>query len=304
MEAIRSKFAVTLILGVTVLVGMMAAPAAGDGGPTYTIDGDPTDWGIHILTGNWSLNETWVPKDGVEFIVEDNRDPRWGGITGVHIKGVGSSYTRYYEDKVRHRDGYLVAEPYSDEPWDLEAKYLDEDDEFIYVLIVTSLDPDATGDYAPGDLALDLDGNSSTGKYGYEYGVKLGTNTGLSQGDIYYLPDWEEPTYIPENRPSVFNGYLSGGYKNGTATVVYKQISVDDNGHHNYVIEMAIPKLNVSMAGKSLKDPPTKTIHICDGCGNEHIDNSIPEFLSIAIPAAAVVGLFYYKRREQKGRGE
>jgi len=300
-EKRKAKLIMTLLLTVIVLAVMTTSAAA----LNYTIDGDPSDWGIDILTGNWSLNDTWVPNDGVEFVVEDNVDPRWAGYAhGVHIKGVGSNYTRYYEDKVwsSHYNASVV-EPLGGEPWDLEAKYLDEDDRYIYVLIVTSLAPDAKGDSAPGDLALNLDGNSSTGEYGYEYGVKLGTNTGLSQGDIGYLPDWEVPKYIPENRPSVFKGYLSGGDKNGTATVVYKQIPVDDYGHHNYVIEMAIPKDKVGMAGKSLKDPPTKTIHICDACGNEHIDNSIPEFLTIVIPVGAILGLIYVHRRKWRGKG-
>ena len=301
VEKRKVELIMTLSLTVIALAVMTTSAAAL---MKYNIDGNPSDWGINITTGNWSLNDTWVPNDGVEFIVEDNRDPQWSNTYyGVHIKGVGSNYTRYYEDKVRHRDGHLVPEPYAGEPWDLEAKYLDEDDEYIYVLIVTSLAPNATGDSAPGDLALDLDGNSSTGEYGYEYGVKLGTRTGLPQGDIGYLPDWEEPYYVPENRPSVFKGYLSGGYKNGTATVVYKQIPVVDYGHHNYVVEMAIPKDAVGMAGKSLKDPPTKTIHITDACGNDTIDNLIPEFLTIVIPVAAILGLIYVHRRKWRGKG-
>jgi len=192
------------------------------------MDGNASDWGIDILTGDWSVNETCVPDDGVEFIVEDI---------------------------VRHRDGGLVAEPYRGEEYDLEAKYLEEDDEHIYILIMTSLAPDATGDSAPGDLALDLDGNSSTGEYGYEYGVKLGTNTGLSQWEIGYLPNWTEPYYVPENRPSVFKGYLPDGHGNGTATGAYVDIHVEDNGKPNYGVEMAIHKDKVGMAGKSLKDP-------------------------------------------------
>lgn len=291
------KLVTTLSLAAVLFAVMMPTAVA------YRIDGNPSDWGIDILNGDWSLNETWVPNEGIEFIVEDNRDPRWGGTTGVHIKGVGSNYTRYYEDKVW--SSYFknwVVEPYGGEKWDLEAKYLDEDDEYIYVLLVTSLAPGATGDLAPGDLALDLDANASTGEFGYEYGVKLGTNTGLSQGDIYYLPDWEVPTYIPENRPTVFKGYLTGGYKTGDATVAYVPISVIDNGEPNYVVEVKIPKDAVGMAGKNLTDPPLpKTIYTCDACGNDHIENPIPEFLTVAIPAGMVIGLVYiWKRRQIK----
>ena len=284
------KLVTTLSLAAVLFAVMMPTAVA----LKYTIDGDPSDWGIDILNGDWSLNETWVPNEGVEFLVEDNIDPQWSGTyCGVHITGVGSSYTRYYEDLVHLKDGTPVAEPVGGEIWDLEAKYLDEDDEYIYVLLVTSVEP-----YRTGDLALDLDGDSSTGEYGYEYGVKLGTWTTISQWDIYYLPDWEEPETVPENAPSIF----TGGYnKTGNATGNYSNIGVSDYGYDNYVIEMAIPKDAVGMAGKNLTDPPTKRIHIADTCGNDHIDNPIPEFLTVAIPAGMVIGLVYiWKRRQRK----
>jgi len=294
VEKRKAKLIMTLSLTVIALAVMTTSAAAL---MKYNIDGDPSDWGIDILTGNWSLNDTWVPNDGVEFVVEDNRDPRWGGYAhGVHIKGVGSSYTRYYENIVNLSNGAQAPEPVGGEIWDLEAKYLDEDDTYIYVLLVTSVPS-----YRTGDLALDLDGDSSTGEYGYEYGVTLGTWTGISQWDIYYLPDWEEPETVPDNAPSFFR---TGGYKTGNATGNYSNIiGVSDNGYDNYVIEMAIPKDAVGMAGKNLTDPPTKRIHIADTCGNDHIDNSIPEFLTIAIPVAAILGLIYVHRRKWRGKG-
>ena len=290
----KRKAELIMILSLTVIA--LAVMTTSTAALKYNIDGDPSDWGIDILTGNWSLNDTWVPNDGVEFIVEDNTDPQWSDTYyGVHIKGVGSSYTRYYEDKVHLKDGTPAPEPVGGEIWDLEAKYLDEDDTYIYVLLVTSVPS-----YRTGDLALDLDGDSSTGEYGYEYGVTLGTWTGISQWDIYYSPDWEEPETVPENAPSFFQ---TGGYKTGNATGNYSNIGVSDNGYDNYVIEMAIPKDAVGMAGKNLTDPPTKRIHIADTCGNDHIDNPIPEFLTIVIPVLAILGLIYVHRRKWRGKG-
>jgi len=263
----------------------------------YKIDGNLSDWGVD-LSGDWSLNETWVPNDGVWFIVEDNRNPNAGGsYTGVHIKGVGSDYEFYDEPQVKTRDGDWIWEPYGTEYFDLEAIYVDEDDSYIYVAIVWGLDPNEDGDNAPGDIALNLDANDTTGKYGYEYGVKLGTKTGLTQWEIGYLPDWESPYYVPDNKPSVFKDYLTGGGKTGEAEGAYVQIAKDDHGFHNYVVEVAIPKDMVGMAGKYLSEPPfMKIVHVTDACGNDHGEVSIPEFLVVLVPVAIVLGLVFYLR--------
>jgi hypothetical protein len=268
----------------------------------YNIDGDLSDWGVD-LTGNWSLNETWLPKEGVEFVIEDNRDPRYGDVTGVHIKGKGSSYTTYYEPKAMHKDGFLVVEPLGGEKWDLEAIYRDYDSNCLYFAVVTSLPPDGKGDLAPGDLALDVDRNASTGKYGYEYGVKLGSNTGLSQWEIGYLPDWKEPTYVVGNRPALFSSYLAGGGKVGEAVGVYKDIGITDPASGtgewepvtNYVIEVAIP---LSAIGNPAY-PAAVRHHLADGCGNDSI--RIPEFFTVAIPLVMLFGTvtLLYRRRQR-----
>lgn len=307
----KAKLITTLSLTVIVMAVMTGVVAASSPCLKYTIDGDLSDWGVD-LTGDWSVNATWLPNAGVEFIVEDNVDPRWAGYAnGVHIQGTGCSYTRYYEDKIYCTNfGKDMVEPIGGELFDLEAKYLDEDNDYVYIAIVTSEAPDARGEAAPGDLAMDLDANGATGKFGYEYGIKIGTKTGLSQWDIGYLPNWTVPSVCEENRPAIFGDYLLGGKNNGTVNGAYVQnISCnlntgEDNGKPNYVIEMAIPKVNVGMAGKNLTDPPLpKMIRIGDNCGNDHIDNPIPEFLTIAIPVGAILSLIYVHRRKRQGKG-
>ncbi len=281
-----------LVIAVTLFVvspgGVFAAATCNK----YTIDGDLSDWGIN-LNGDWSLNDTWLPNSGVEFVVEDNRDPRYGGVTGVHIKGRGSSYTTYYEPKVMHKNGYLAVEPLGGEKWDVEAIYRDYDSNCLYFAVVTSLPPDGKGDLAPGDLALDVDRNKSTGKYGYEYGVKLGSATGLNQWEIGYLPDWQEPTYLIGNSPAKFNSYLSGGGKVGEATGAYVNLGISDNGYPNYVIEVAIP---LSAIGNPAY-PTAVRHHLSEGCGNDSI--KIPEFPTIAIPLVmlfSTVAILYRRR--------
>ena len=299
----RKANVITALALAVVMLAIMTTPAVAL--MKYTIDGDLSDWGLDLVNDDWSLNATWVPDDGIEFRVEDNMDPMWSSTyNGVHIRGTAPTFVRYYEEMVlKPSTGNYVPEPVGGEKYDIEAKYLDEDDGYIYYAVVTSLRPDATGNSAPGDLAMELDNNIATGEFGYEYGVKLGTNTGLSQWDIGYLPDWELPTVIPDNKPSVFKGYQTGGYKNGTVTGAYVNLVRQDHGVDNWIIEMAIPKNNVSMAGKSLWDDPLpKMIHLADACGNDHVDNPIPEFTTIAIPVAGILGLvlFFNHRKHKK----
>jgi len=318
---------IALPLSLTVIaIALIAVSSASTLFLKYTIDGNLSDWGVN-LTGDWSLNKTWVPNKGIEFVVEDNNDPHHAGYaTGVHIKGVGSNYEYYYEPKVYCRGEWKV-EPIGNEPYDVEAKYLDEDENYIYVAIVTSMNPNvSSGNLEPIDFAMNLDGNDSTGEYGYEYGVKLHTSDGIPQWDIYYLPDWAEPFYCPENRPGKMVGALPGGGKTGTAIGAYVQCTscnlgkscrgtpysfVDpnstgcDHGVPNYVVEMAIPKSAVNMTGKNLTEPPfPKALWTCDTCGNDKIENPIPEFMTVVIPAAALICFVFFIHRRRWGGGK
>lgn len=170
----------------------------------------------------------------------------------------------------------------------------------------------------PGDLALNLDGDSAVGGYGYEYGVKVrsikSTDYPLNQWDIYNTlsdDNWKDPYYIPENRPSILaEKTLETATPSGTAIGDYVQLGPlsnagagGDKGYPNYVIEMAIPKTSVGMSiGQSLWDPPSKEIHYVDNCGNDHIDNPIPEFVTIVIPVGMLVGLFLVLRKKHRER--
>ena len=314
---------IALPLSLTVIaIALIAVSSASTLSLKYTIDGNLSDWGVN-LTGDWSLNETWVPNESIEFVVEDNNDPHHVRYAaGVHIKGVGSNYEYYDEPLVycSHYGRYMV-EPIGDEPYDIEAKYLDEDENYIYVAIVTSMNPNGSGNLEPIDFAMNLDGNDSTGEYGYEYGVKLHTSDGIPQWDIYYLPNWSEPHYCPENRPGKMVGVLPGGNKTGTAIGKYVQCpscnlgesctfsgnsyTGCDHGVPNYVIEMAIPKSAVNMTGKNLTEPPfPKALWTCDTCGNDKISNPIPEFLTVVIPAAALICFVFFIHWRRWGGGK
>ena len=267
-------------------------------------DGSLSDWGItkdDLRSGFYpNCSETaWLPDNAPNayFIVEDNRDPNYGPKanypTGVHIYGKGTNYQKYDEPKIGAQEP-----PIGGELYDIEAMYIDEDSDNIYVAIVVS---------APsrmiGDLALNLDGNKATGGYGYEYGVLLHTRDGGNQFDIYYTPNdinWNETHFKPAT-PGKIN-LSSNPPKVGSATGAYVKYDIEDCGYPTYIIELKINKSDVRMSG-SLGDNVRTVLskfHIANtgDCGNDFTpDFPIAEFLTILIPAGVVIGSVYYFRK-------
>jgi hypothetical protein len=284
------------ILGALALIGLIFGCTQAFA--AYTIDGDLSDWGID-LSGDWSQNGTWLPNSGVSFIVEDNRDPQYGvAPMGVHIRGVGHAYTTYKEPKVILKGNGEVIEPYGSPPeeYDIEAMYMDQDANNLYVVIITSLPQDGTGSVEPQDLALNIDQDPNTGEYGYEFGVKLGTETSLQQFGIYNNIHWGVGQLIPANKPTV----ILSGTKVGDATGAYVDLGKSDNSYPNYVVEMAIPKSTIGN--------PTKPVSIYDlftseYCGNDHIPTA-SEFPILITGALLLVSpAFAYllaKKRQKK----
>lgn len=303
----------------------------------YTIDGDLSDWGVDLPAGLSGDPGAWQPTNNtVDWIVEDNIDPTytsdpaypdWTGYqdTGVHIKKSGNGYTTYNEPALPSSDwwarlrGYHYLQPVGGEHYDIEALYFDDDPNYVYIAIVTSMPPEGyTDEYgryvSPGDIAIDLDNNPSTGEYGYEYGIKT---FGPNKGMIRYNPDWSLPQATDGfiiNAPSEFD--TSTGNHTGTAEITYVNAGIDEvvdygssgykpNGIHNvsnYIIEAKIPK---SAIGNPTKGQ-LSNIHITIGCGNDVIEltpasfnTQIPEFPSIAAPLLTITGLLYLMRRRK-----
>lgn len=277
---------------------ILAIPSAN----AVTVDGDLSDWGPEgFLTKDWSTNDTWVPNMGVQFIVEDNYNPEYGGdYTGVHIKGSGSNYNFYHEPRVTHKNGNVVREPFGGEAFDLEAAYFQQDDEFVYMLIVTSLEPDGLGDHRPGAVRIDIDKAKESGDgYIHELGVKVASTGQLEQFGIYEVIDWAEtPDYVPSNLPSrILNGNLVDRAKG-----VYEACdrcndeTGEDFGKKIFIIELAIPK---EALGVSSGTPISYGIFsITDNCTNDIV--KIPEFMLIAVPLATILGLIFVLRMRRK----
>ncbi len=297
------KIMITLFV-VAMSVGMAAA--------AYTIDGNLTDWGVGVdeAGADWSLNATWLPNDGVHFQVADNVDPkrdaeplRWkNGIaayaTGVHIIGTGSIYSDYDEARVTGPVHTGWAFPTGStgpraEEYDLEAMYIDEDDDNLYFAIVLSCDANLYS----GDLGLDIT-SVSGGGYVYEYGVVLHDSAGtyVDDRDIIEVSEWSECTTVVENSPA----RILSGDTVGTARVAYIKNGPDpepDIGSDypaTYIIEGKIPK-------SAIGDPASVSLsqyHYTVLCGNDLIP--IPEFGLLAVPVLALIGLVFLIRRKKE----
>ncbi len=289
-----------ILLGVALMIAMPTASA-------ITIDGSPDDWGpAGFLTADWKLNDTWLPNDGINFIVEDNRNPKYpvpgsDPYTGVHIKGTGSTYSFYDEPPVTLNDGRTGFEPYGYERYDLEGYYFKQDDSNVYFLIVTSPPPDAAGEEAPGDLRINVGPGKSGDGWPYEMGVKLGTKTGLTQFDLYKVDKWGGSNYIPANRPSIILegtdlGRVEGKYEpcptcnlgTGKDGMVGKELPI-------YIVELKIPKSMLD----GIRTYSSSEFSLTDTCTNDKI-TIVPEFAVVALPLAAVIGLVYVLRMRRK----
>ncbi len=275
------------------------------GAAAVNIDGDLADWGVTLnelkdglsdpgVPGENGNVSAWLPYSGIYFVVEDNRNPGAGSYTGVHISGIGSSYSPYVEDLIGGKP-----QPIGGEMFDMEAMYLTENSTHIFVAIVYSGDASAIG-----DLALNLDGDKSTGDYGYEFGVKLRVYPDDPVGyarnyDIYSTLAPNSWTEAAEEEGSPARIVVDNATKVGEAKGYWADTGIEDFGKPNYIIELAIPKSAVGMAGKNLPDQPLpKNIHLTEYCGNDVIEIPIPEFGLMAIPVGIVLGLVYTIRRK------
>jgi len=269
-----------------VLGFMILAPAAG---AAPTIDGDPSDWGpAGFLTGDWTLNDTWLPKGGIPFIVDDNRNPKLASTyTGVHIFGIGGSYQFYDEPKGHLDDGTPIVQPLGGEGNDHEAMYFQQNDTHVFLLLVTSTTTTL------GDLRIDVTGATSGDGWPQEMGVKL--RKGSDQFKIFDVDDWFDGLYIVENRP----GYIVSGTVIGDAEGKIVACSGcnnnpagEDYGKPNYIIELAIPKaaIGIPIGPNTAK---SGDFSLSESCANDEISIPIPEFILIAMPLVTLLGLIY-----------
>lgn len=320
------------------IFALLALPAMA---VTHSMTGNmSTDWGVNLTkaydddknigSGNEPTSYAgWVPKDSsVDWIVENNIDKRYepnkiwigstdlfvwaGGKYGTHKMktGTSNSIVNYDEPTIYCTDQKReYIQPAGGEAYDIEALYFDDDNQYAYLAIVTSMPEGGAGGFKMGDIALDL--TDQTGKLEndttipYEFGIKVLENstTNLKVGNIVSQPIWTKPpSYEFEN------GYpltIESGRVVGSGTVEYFASNIpSDNDVSNSIIEVRIPR--------NLIGNPTagqlSNIHLTIGCGNDVIEltpvkfkTNVPEFPSVALPVAAIIGiLFVFGRRNKE----
>jgi hypothetical protein len=302
----------------------------------YTIDGSVSDWGVNLskaydedYTKSYSGVNGWIPNghSNVDYVIENNIDPSFSNpydtgssgfiTTGTHIQKTGSmSSPASFVEQIIHcnYNNKDYQQPAGGEPYDLEAVYFDDDNTNMYLAIVTSISPTTTS-WKLGDIALDINRNDGkSGDAAYEYGIVTLANGSNNAGTILKNPIWSDPDpkEFTDNGPFT----CSGGTVVGTGTLVYNQVSGAQEkvikktaaGNttvltDNYVVEVRIPKsaIGYPTAGQM------SNLHLTIGCGNDLIEltpvqfkTNIPEFPTIVLPVAAIMGLMLIFGRRNK----
>ena len=269
---------IAILALIAVVLAMMAVPAMAE---TRTIDGDLDDWGVNPGFSDWLAD-----------------DP------------ARSAYNNW-------KGGPTNDGPVNDpgvEKCDLEALYVVDgypDNSYIYIAMITSMPPGGfsySGSLlVPGDIALNMDNDPTTGEYGYEYGIKLttasGTVTGLV-GDVFKNPDWYKRNPEVAQSDIEFSNMKAGaGTKTGQVDAMVYQTYLDwssDNGATNYVIEMAVPKSALGITSGGEADFVVSVSCTNDVLIIEDFSYEIPEFTTVAIPVGMIIGLFYFFSRKRK----
>ncbi|GAB4297691.1 MAG: hypothetical protein OHK0026_08770 [Rhodocyclaceae bacterium] len=251
-----------------------------------TVDGNPSDWGIHT-NGNAA---DWTPSAGILATVEDQN----GGL------------------------GTYLGPGYGGQRYDAEALYAWKDATNLFIALVTGLPPDTrlgSNSFPPGDFLFDF------GRDGvYDFGV-VTTNAlkadgtqlrpGLIVGGLYAVTSQADDWYF-----GLWSGQ-NANYPGGRDPVALKCPGSDCSlagivdvatggpyspigalGGNHYVIEASVPmSLFGSRAGQDLD------IQWAMFCGNDVIQvdppGSVPEPATLPLAAAGLAGLLWLRRRQR-----
>jgi hypothetical protein len=326
------------------ICALLALPAM-----AYSIDGDLSDWGVNLVAAYNGDNNGWHPSSSTaDWIVENNiysplttqypsAYPDWTGYksTGYHMQknGLMKNPEEFKEDPMALSGSKHLA-PSGGEPYDIEALYFDDDNQNVYLAVVTSMDQNGYDETSTwdnnygrhtdaGDIAIDLDQNNA-----YEYGIVThAAESGESShiGDLITKPKWTLPqgssgfsdnapsdcSLDPSNPQSTYLGHLDFAYikrqnKIHGLSDIKETVDYGSKGMRDVyknIIEVKIPK---SLIGSPSADT-LSNIHITIGCGNDFInltpvrfDRNIPEFPSIVLPVAAILGIIFILDRRNK----
>ncbi len=216
--------------------------------------------------------------------------------------------------------------PYGGEPYDVEAIYFDDDDENIYIAIVTSFGPvSGYNGLTPGDIALDFGiNNPLVDGFSYDFGVNLSTETrktnpsynatpgstigsgvyqtnnsdwylGSPQNDVY---DAGQMTNFDPNFASFSGTYLGNAIQ--TSYYKYSFGSLKEGLADTYVIEATISR---ALFPFEINAGDEIGIRWSPGCRNDNGDMKLtgtvntPEPGTLALTAIGMLGLAWVRRR-------
>mgnify|MGYP001369125919 CR=1 FL=1 len=267
-----------ILIQMMLLAGMISS----GGAYAYTIDGNLSDWGI---SHNGNAND-WTPNSGVSFFsVEDQSgsgayylNPGWGG-----------------------------------QNYDAEAMYVAWDNSNLYIAVATGHNPNTSntgGNYAVGDIAIDIGNNGS-----WDYGIELKGDAGLTQSHIYSSPSWAYGIWTntgaytsnPATADHAHPTSMISGSDSGLVSLSYTTSGTSGYGINatdlHYFYEVAVP---LSSFGNTFGVGSQFNIHWTMNCANDAISvqgsrppqNRIPEPGTLALLPLGMIGLAILRRRK------
>jgi len=248
----------------------------------YDINGHISDWGINLNEAYFKgyLNDH-LPSGGndIDYERDDITDDATGGYVGP---------------------GYSTGNLY-----DAEAMYLDNDDEFLYLAIITGLPQTSpfsassnTRFFGPGDIFIDtgLYQDPLSASYDIKKLYRYGFGIDISEKKLYSVNAWNQTLYA-QHRAASDPWSIGGGIDLGAIDFAYSTVAI--NSH--YVMEAKIPvaKLGIGQGESDVWLSWTME------CGNDFLkmkgDVAVtPEPMTLVLFSGGLLGIFSTRKNRKK----